>query len=139
MEKNVFGQELQICCSNPMTGYFRDGNCRTISEDTGTHTVCAIMTDEFLNFLHDEGYSNSNQGTIGISFSNEMYVNNNISNISELYNFKKTLQDNEMITPILDNKEDSSKLIKFTPLNPNDLLNVNHLLPPKSTWITPRI
>ena len=35
--------------------------------------------------------------------------------------------------------EGSSKLIKFTPLNPNDLLNVNHLLPPKSTWITPRI
>ena len=98
-----------------------------------------LDTDKFLNFLHDEGYSNSNQGTIGISFSNEMYVNNNISNISELYNFKKTLQDNEIITPILDNKEDSSKLIKFTPLNPNDLLNVNHLLPPKSTWITPRI
>ena len=47
MEKNVFGQELQICCSNPMTGYFRDGNCRTISEDTGTHTVCAIMTENF--------------------------------------------------------------------------------------------
>ena len=98
-----------------------------------------LDTDEFLNFLHDEGYSNSNQGTIGITFSNEMYVNNNISDISELYNFKKTLQENEMITPILDNKEDSSKLIKFTPLNPNDLLNVNHLLPPKSTWITPRI
>ena len=55
MEKNVFGQELQICCSNPMTGYFRDGNCRTISEDTGTHTVCAIMTDEFLNFSASRG------------------------------------------------------------------------------------
>ena len=49
MEKNVFGQELQICCTSPMTGYFRDGNCRTISEDTGTHTVCVIMTEEFLN------------------------------------------------------------------------------------------
>ena len=50
MEKNVFGEELEICCTNPMTGYFRDGSCRTINEDTGTHTVCAIMTEEFLNF-----------------------------------------------------------------------------------------
>ena len=38
-----------------MTGYFRDGNCRTISEDTGTHTVCAIMTDEFLDFSLSKG------------------------------------------------------------------------------------
>jgi len=33
-----------------MTGYFRDGSCRTVSQDTGNHTVCAIMTDEFLKF-----------------------------------------------------------------------------------------
>ena len=50
MEKNVFGEKLHVCCTSPMTGYFRDGSCRTISEDTGTHTVCAIMSDEFLNF-----------------------------------------------------------------------------------------
>lgn len=55
MEKNIFGEELQICCSNPMTGYFRDGSCRTINEDTGTHTVCAIMTDEFLIFSASRG------------------------------------------------------------------------------------
>ena len=55
MEKNVFGEELKVCCINPTTGYFRDGNCRTISEDTGTHTVCAIMTDEFLNFSLSKG------------------------------------------------------------------------------------
>ena len=95
--------------------------------------------DNFLNFLHEEGYSNLNHGTIGISYNNEMYVNKNISNIYELYNFKKTLQENEIITPILDDKNDSLKLIKFTSLNPKDLIDVNHLLPPKSTWITPRI
>ena len=55
MEKNIFGEELQICCSNPMTGYFRDGSCRTITDDTGTHTVFAIMTDEFLNFSASRG------------------------------------------------------------------------------------
>ena len=55
MEKNVFGEVLELCCSNPMTGYFRDGQCRTIDQDTGTHTVCAIMTDEFLNFSASRG------------------------------------------------------------------------------------
>ena len=55
MEKNVFGEELVICCTNPMTGYFRDGLCKTIDEDRGTHTVCAIMTDEFLNFSASRG------------------------------------------------------------------------------------
>lgn len=55
MEKNIFGEELQICCTNPMTGYFRDGSCRTENEDTGTHTVCAIMTEEFLNFSASRG------------------------------------------------------------------------------------
>jgi len=55
MEKNIFGEELQICCTNPMTGYFRDGSCRTETKDTGTHTVCAIMTEEFLNFSASRG------------------------------------------------------------------------------------
>ena len=50
MEKNVFGEPIKVCCSSPMTGYFRDGLCRTISQDTGTHTVCAVITDEFLKF-----------------------------------------------------------------------------------------
>ena len=55
MEKNIFGEELQICCTSPMTGYFRDGLCRTITEDTGTHTVCAIMTTDFLIFSASRG------------------------------------------------------------------------------------
>ena len=55
MEKNVFGEPLQMCCTNPMTGYFRDGVCRTISEDRGTHTVCAIMTNDFLAFSALQG------------------------------------------------------------------------------------
>ena len=55
VEKNIFGEPLEICCTSPMTGYFRDGLCRTISEDTGTHTVCAVMTDEFLKFSASMG------------------------------------------------------------------------------------
>nr|MDA9893245.1 DUF2237 domain-containing protein [Flavobacteriaceae bacterium]MDB2339956.1 DUF2237 domain-containing protein [Flavobacteriaceae bacterium] len=55
MGKNVFGEPLEICCTSPMTGYFRDGLCRTVSQDTGTHTVCAVMTDEFLKFSASMG------------------------------------------------------------------------------------
>jgi uncharacterized protein (DUF2237 family) len=55
MEKNIFGEPLEICCTSPRTGYFRDGLCRTVSQDTGTHTVCAVMTDEFLKFSASMG------------------------------------------------------------------------------------
>lgn len=48
--KNVFGEPLQVCCTSPMTGYYRDGLCRTDEQDRGKHTVCAIMTEDFLRF-----------------------------------------------------------------------------------------
>lgn len=47
---NVFGEPLQACSTDPLTGFFRDGACETCSEDHGSHTVCAIMTAEFLAF-----------------------------------------------------------------------------------------
>lgn len=52
---NVLGTALKPCCFNPMTGYFRDGYCRTDLSDFGTHTVCAIMTVEFLQFSKSHG------------------------------------------------------------------------------------
>lgn len=55
MNLNVLGTTLQACCYDPITGYFRDGFCKTISEDTGTHVVCAIMTDAFLRFTKQRG------------------------------------------------------------------------------------
>ncbi len=53
--KNVFGEELQVCCTSPMTGFYRDGYCRTDQFDQGRHTVCAIMTEEFLTFSKRRG------------------------------------------------------------------------------------
>ncbi len=55
MEKNVLGTALQPCCFEPKTGYYRDGYCKTGTEDIGTHVVCAIMTDEFLKFTLGRG------------------------------------------------------------------------------------
>ena len=48
--KNIFWLPLKPCCYSPMTGYFRDGYCRTDISDSWSHTVCAIMTEEFLKF-----------------------------------------------------------------------------------------
>ena len=47
---NVLGGPLESCSFDPLTGYFRDGACNTCTEDTGSHTVCAIMTAEFLAY-----------------------------------------------------------------------------------------
>lgn len=47
---NVLGEALRPCSGNPVTGFFRDGHCNTCAEDAGSHTVCAIMTEEFLAF-----------------------------------------------------------------------------------------
>lgn len=48
--KNVLGGPLQACSFDPMTGYFRDGCCHTDDDDLGSHTVCALMTKQFLEF-----------------------------------------------------------------------------------------
>ncbi len=47
---NVLGQPLQSCSTDPMTGFFRTGCCDTSDADAGSHTVCAVMTAEFLAF-----------------------------------------------------------------------------------------
>ena len=52
---NVLGGELRACCFDPLTGYYRDGSCRSAGDDAGTHLVCARMTEEFLAFSLDRG------------------------------------------------------------------------------------
>jgi len=47
---NVLGSALSLCSLTPVTGYFRDGHCNTCAEDQGSHTVCCVMTAEFLAF-----------------------------------------------------------------------------------------
>ena len=53
--KNVLGESLQMCCSDPKTGFYRDGFCHTGPEDYGTHVVCAQMTEDFLAFTRSNG------------------------------------------------------------------------------------
>ena len=53
--KNVLGGELKSCCTDPVTGFYRDGCCRTGADDLGRHTVCIIATDEFLAYSRSVG------------------------------------------------------------------------------------
>ncbi|CAN5334228.1 DUF2237 domain-containing protein [soil metagenome] len=55
-ELNVLGGELEPCGTEPMTGYFRDGCCATGPSDQGSHTICAVVTEEFL--AHQRGIGN---------------------------------------------------------------------------------
>jgi uncharacterized protein (DUF2237 family) len=54
-DRNVIGGSLLECSAEPLTGFFRDGCCATGPEDVGSHTVCAIVTDEFLSFSRRVG------------------------------------------------------------------------------------
>lgn len=53
--RNVLGGKLEACCKFPMTGFYRDGYCRTGAEDAGLHTVCIEVTDDFLMFSKEAG------------------------------------------------------------------------------------
>jgi uncharacterized protein len=53
--KNVLGQPLAVCGTNPMTGFYRDGCCNTGASDAGIHVVCAVMSREFLQFSRCRG------------------------------------------------------------------------------------
>ena len=53
--KNVLGTDLKSCCTDPMTGFYRDGFCNTGAGDFGAHVVCAVMTEEFLSYTKAQG------------------------------------------------------------------------------------
>lgn len=52
---NVFDEPLEPCGTDPVTGFFRDGCCNTSGQDGGSHTVCAVLTEEFLEFSRARG------------------------------------------------------------------------------------
>jgi uncharacterized protein (DUF2237 family) len=54
-ERNVLGGELEPCSTDPLTGFFRDGCCNTGPEDLGSHTICAVVTAEFLDHQRSIG------------------------------------------------------------------------------------
>ncbi len=55
MQTNILGEMLEKCSVSPMSGFYRDGMCRTSPEDHGNHSVCAIMSEDFLRFSYEKG------------------------------------------------------------------------------------
>ncbi|MBZ0153321.1 MAG: DUF2237 domain-containing protein [Planctomycetes bacterium] len=53
--RNVLGTELKPCSKDPLTGFYRDGCCNTDADDLGAHTVCVVVTAEFLAFSQEAG------------------------------------------------------------------------------------
>ncbi|MBN3951822.1 MAG: DUF2237 domain-containing protein [Nostoc sp.] len=53
--KNVIDGNLEVCCTSPMSGFYRDGFCRTGGQDFGSHVICAQVTSEFLEFTKSRG------------------------------------------------------------------------------------
>ncbi|MCS2610345.1 DUF2237 family protein [Halomonas dongshanensis] len=54
-DRNVLGEPLTPCCHDPKAGFYRDGFCRVGPDDVGVHGVCAIVTEEFLDFTRSQG------------------------------------------------------------------------------------
>ncbi len=67
---NVIGKPLKTCCSDPITGFYRTGKCETGPMDFGTHTVCAEITQEFLDYTKSKGNDlatpNPSHGFLGL-------------------------------------------------------------------------
>lgn len=94
---------------------------------------------EFISILNDNNFTESQEGSFNIKISNKIFVNKNIVSYKQLYEFKRLLQNKKIINPVLNNQYTSKLIVQFEALEKKELLSMDYLLPPKSTWIEPRI
>ena len=98
-----------------------------------------VDSDNFYNILYESGFIESKNHELCLYNDGKEFSNSKYQNINELYYFKKILQNKKIITPILKKSIENNKSVTFTPISPSDLISLDGLLPPKSTWITPRL
>lgn len=103
--------------------------------DFGTN----LDLSEFISILNDNNFTESQEGSFNIKISNKIFVNKNIVSYKQLYEFKRLLQNKKIINPVLNNQYTSKLIVQFEALEKKELLSMDYLLPPKSTWIEPRI
>ena len=97
-----------------------------------------IDDDIFVNKIKSEkGFSEKDNSKYFISLNNKKYFSVKISDINELYYYKKQLLKESVISPIKNNEKTDKSLVKFTPISQKNF-SKNHIFPYKSTWITPR-
>lgn len=94
---------------------------------------------EFISILNDNNFIESQEGSFNIKISNKNFVNKSIVSYKQLYEFKRLLQNKKIINPVLNNQYTSNLIVQFEALEKKELLSMDYLLPPKSTWIEPRI
>ncbi len=96
--------------------------------------------DEFVDTLLQNNYNNLISSEYCITFQNTTYVNEDVKSIYELYDFKRKLIKQEIITPVQNDSVDAStNIVDFTPIKLEEFYKEKYLFPPKSTWISPRI
>jgi len=93
----------------------------------------------FESCLEENGFQKVKNSNISIRFKEQYYSSKLYADIFSLYDFKRKIQKENFIIPVGDKTLPSNRIVNFTPIDLNDLLNLENLLPPKSTWITPRI
>ena len=94
----------------------------------------------FEYMLTENNFKVSNSSKYFLTFEGKQYSNERIDSIYDLYDFKRSLISNEVITPIQnDLNQYNEPTLDFTPVKLNEFNKENYLFPPKSTWITPRI
>ena len=103
--------------------------------DFGTN----LDLSEFISILNDYNFTESQEGSFNIKISNKNFVNKNIVSYKQLYEFKRLLQNKKIINPVLNNQYTNNLIVQFEALEKKELLSMDYLLPPKSTWIEPRI
>ena len=94
---------------------------------------------EFISILNDNNFTESQEGNFNIKINNKNFVNKNIVSYKQLYEFKRLLQNKKIINPVLNNQYTNNLIVQFEALEKKELLSMDYLLPPKSTWIEPRI
>ena len=75
MQKNIFNEDIEECCTNPITGFYRDGFCNTDQLDFGTHTVCTLITNDFLDFSKSMGNDLSTPQVVNNSLNSKSGIN----------------------------------------------------------------
>ena len=96
--------------------------------------------DEFVDTLLQNNYNNLISSEYCITFQNTTYVNEDVKSIYDLYDFKRKLIKQEIITPVQNDSVDAStNIVDFTPIKLEEFYKEKYLFPPKSTWISPRI
>ena len=103
--------------------------------DFGTN----LDLSEFISILNDNNFTESQEGSFNIKISNKIFVNKNIVSFKQLYEIKRLLQNKKIINPVLNNQYTSNLIVQFEALEKKEMLSMDYLLPPKSTWIEPRI